>query len=66
MNVIIINFVNLSMSALGIFGISSDTFLQMLNGLELIFNQNLAHHIIMKASNFAIRCTYYIYCRRNK
>ena len=58
-----INFVNLSMSALGIFGTSSDAFLQMLK--ELNFNQNLTHHIIMKASNIAIRCTYYIYCRRN-
>ena len=47
----------------GIYGTSSDTFLQMLKDLN--FNQNLTHHIIMKASNIAIRCTYYIYCRRN-
>ena len=59
-----INFVNISMSALGIFGTSSDTFLQMLKDLNL--NQDLTHHIIMKASNIAIRCTYYTYCRRNK
>ena len=59
-----INFVNLSMSALGIYGMSSDTFLRMLRDLN--FNQNLTHQIIMKASNIAIRCTYYIYCRRNK
>ena len=59
-----INFVNFSMSAPGIFGTSSDTFLQMLKDLN--FNQNLTHHIIMKASNIAIRCMYYIYCRRNK
>ena len=52
------------MSALGIFGTSSDTFLQMLKDLNL--NQDLIHHITMKASNIAIRCTYYIYCRRNK
>ena len=52
------------MSALGIFGTSSDTFLQMLNDLN--FNQNLTHNIFMKASDIAIRCTYYIYCRRNK
>ena len=37
--------------------------LQMLKDLN--FNKNLTHHI-MKASNIAIRCTYYIYCRRNK
>ena len=59
-----INFVNLSMSALGIFGSSSDSFLQMLSNLN--FNQNLQQYIFMKASNIAIRCTYYIYCRRNK
>ena len=47
------------MSALGIYGTSSDTFLQMLKDLN--FNQNLTHQIIMKAS-----CTHYIYCRRNK
>ena len=49
-----INFVNLSMSALGIYGTSSDTFLQMLKDLN--FNQNLTHHIIMKTSKIAIRC----------
>ena len=59
-----INFVNISMSALGIFGTSPDTFLQMLKDLNL--NQNLTHHIIMKASNIAMRCMYYIYCRCNK
>ena len=59
-----INFVNISMSALGIFGTSSDTFLQMLKDLNS--NQVLTHHIIMKASNIAIRCKYYVYCRRNK
>ena len=42
----------------------SNTFLQMLKDLNL--NQDLTHHIIMKASNIAIRCTYYTYCRRNK
>ena len=52
------------MSAPGIFATSSDTLLQMLKDLNL--NQDLTHHIIMKASNIAIRCTYYTYCRRNK
>ena len=59
-----INFVNISMSALGIFGTSSDAFLQTLKDLN--FNQDLTHHIIMKAFNIAIRCTYYIYWRRDK
>ena len=59
-----IAFVNILMSALGIFGTSSDTFLQMLEDLNL--NQDLTHHIIMKTPNIAIKCTYYIYCRRKK
>ena len=59
-----INFVNISISALGILVTSLNTFLQILNDLN--FNQNFAHHIFMKASNVEIRCAYYIYCRRNK
>ena len=59
-----INFVTFFMSTLGNFGMSSDTFLQMHNHLN--FYQNLTHHIFMKASNVAIRCTYCIYCRHNK
>ena len=56
--------VNLSMSALGIFGASSDSLLQMLQDLH--FDSNIQNNIVMKASNIAIRCSYYIYCRRNK
>ena len=52
------------MCTLGIFGASSDSFLQILNDLNS--NQNLKHHIFMKASNIAIKYTYYIYCKRNK
>ena len=48
-----VNLFNLSMSAAGKFGTSSNTFLQMLNYLN--FNQNLAHYIFMKASNIAVR-----------
>ena len=59
-----INFVKFSMSAHGIFGMPSDRFLQMLYNLN--FNQSLANHIFVKVSGIAIRCTYYIYCRRNK
>ena len=59
-----IKFVNLSMSALGIFGTSSDSLLQMLQDLHL--DANVQKNIITKALNIAIRCSYYIYCRRNK
>ena len=57
-------FVNLSMRALGIFGTSSDSFLHMLQDLH--FDATVQKNIVMKASNIAIRCSYYIYCRRNK
>ena len=59
-----IKFVNLSMSALGIFGTSSDSLLQLLQDLHL--DDNVQKNIVKKASNIAIRCSYYIYCRSNK
>ena len=59
-----ITFVNLSMSALGIFGTSSDSLLQMLQDLHL--DANVQKNIVRKASNIAIRCSYYIYDRCNK
>ena len=40
------------------------SFLQMLQDLH--FDANVQNNIFMKASNIAIRCPYYIYCRRNK
>ena len=49
-----INFVYFSISAFGIFVTSSNTFLQMLKDLN--FNRNLTRHIIMNASDIAIRC----------
>ena len=59
-----IKFVNLSMNALGIIGTSSDSLLQMLQDLHL--DANVQKNIVSKASNIAIRCSYYIYCRLNK
>ena len=59
-----IEFVNLCISCLGIFGNSSDSFLQMCNerGIE---NHDL-RFIISKLSTIIIRTTYYIFCMRNK
>ena len=59
-----IKFVNLCISCLGIFGNSSDSFLQMCNerGIE---NHDL-RFIISKLSTIIIRTTYYIFCMRNK
>ena len=57
-------FVNLSMSALGIRGTSSRSFLSMLTDLN--FDEKTKKHTLLTSLNIAIRCTYYIFCRRNK
>ena len=59
-----VKFVNLSMNALGILGTSSGSFLSML--IDLNFDEKTKKHALLKSLNFAIRCTYYIFCRRNK
>ena len=55
-----VKLINLSMSALGILGTYSESFPSMLKGL------NLDDKILLKTINIAVRCTYYIFCRRNK
>ena len=57
-----VKFINLSMSAFGIFGRSSDSFSSMLKDLH--FDTTHQQQIIMKASNIAIGCTYFIFCKR--
>ena len=52
------------MSALGILGSSSDSLLSMFKDFNL--DQNYQNYIIKKAVSIAIRCTYYVFCRRNK
>ena len=59
-----VKFINLSMSALGIFGRSSDSFSSMLKDLD--FDTTHKQQIIMKTSSITIRYTYYIFCKRNK
>ena len=59
-----INFINLSMSTLGIYKVSSDTILTMMKDLG-IYN-SVQQSIIKKIINNAVRSTYYIFCRRNK
>ena len=48
-----IKFVNLSMSALGIFGASCDSLLQMLQDLH--FDTNFQKNIVMKVSNIVMK-----------
>ena len=59
-----IMFVNLSISSLGIFGLSCSSFIDMCNALDI--SENHLRFMISKVSNLTIRTTYYIFCRRNK
>ena len=59
-----IEFINLSISCLGIFGQSSESFLTMCT--KLGFDNQHLNFIISKLSTIAIRTTYYIFCMRNK
>ena len=59
-----VHFINLSMSALGIFESSSDSMVTMMD--DLGFDKNRRSQIIKKIINISVRCTYYIFCRRNK
>ena len=59
-----VKFVNLSMSTIGIMGKSSESLLLMLDDLKL--DKPTQKYLIRKVMNIAIRCTYYIFCCRNK
>ena len=59
-----ITFVNLAMSAIGILGTSSEFFLSMLTDLQL--DDKTKKNALLKTMKIAVRCTYYIFCRRNK
>ena len=59
-----VKFVNLSMSTIGIMGKSSESLLLMLDDLNL--DKPTQNYVIRKVMNIAIRCTYYIFCHRNK
>ena len=59
-----IHFINLSISALGIFESSSDSIVRVMD--ELVFDKNSRSQIIKKIINVSVWCTYYIFCRRNK
>ena len=59
-----VKFVNVSMSALGALDSSCDSLMEMLEDLD--FAEKLRKRLISKIMNIAIRCTYFIFCRRNK
>ena len=59
-----VKFINLSMSALGIFDKSTSDFLDMLTDLH--FDTATKNYIERKLTTIAIRTSYYIFCGRNK
>ena len=56
-----VTFVNHSMSAIGIFGMSSESFLSMLTDLQL--DNKTKKNALLESMNIAVRCTYYVFCR---
>ena len=59
-----IKFINLSISALGVFDKESSAFLKVLNRLDV--SENQTKYCIKKIINTFIRSTYYLFCCRNK
>ena len=60
----VVKFVNLSVSKNGIMGNSFESLLLMLDDLNL--DKPVQNYVIGKVMNITIRCTYYVFCRRNK
>ena len=59
-----VKFINLSISALGVFDKESAAFLKMLEDIHL--DKAQTKYIIKRIINIAVRSTYYIFCCRNK
>ena len=59
-----INFINLSLGALGTVGSSSDSSSELLKAVD--FDSKMQKAILSRIMNITIRCTYYIFCCRNK
>ena len=59
-----VKFINLSISALGVFDKESAAFLKMLEDIHL--NKDHNKYIIKRIINITIRSTYYIFCCTNK
>ena len=59
-----VQFVNLSMSAIGAMGSSGNSLLSLLNDLH--FDKTIQKRIIMKTMSISLRSSYCIFCRRNK
>ena len=58
------NFVSLSISSLGIFGQSCNSFIEMYTDLSINTDHN--NYLMTKLTSIIIRTTYYIFCMRNR
>ena len=59
-----VNFVSLSISAIGIYDNSTTELIDVMKMLN--FDKRAKNYTIKKITNIAIRTSYYIFCRRNK
>ena len=59
-----VEFVNLSMSSLGVLSDECSSFLVMMNDIDIDKKHQL--YIIKKMINMALRAIYYIFCCRNR
>ena len=59
-----VKFVNLSISALGVFGLSYSSFTEMCDAPAIDMGHQ--RYLISKLSKAIIRTTYYIFCLRNR
>ena len=57
-------FINLSMNALVVYSTSCNAFFSMMDELKLSVVEK--KYIARTATNLAIRCSYYIFCRKSK
>ena len=59
-----VKFINLFMGALGVYSKSCNSFFSVTDELKL--SEVEKKYIVRIATNLAIRCSYYIFCRKNK
>jgi len=59
-----VNFINLSMGAIGIFCKSEYSMFNLYSDLNI--SKNTTHYHLRRLSNVCIRCTYFIFCSRDK
>ena len=59
-----VKFVNVSISSLGLFGQSMNTFIDMIKDLK--FDEEHIRYVKKKIITICIRASYYTFCQRNK